>query len=206
MNVIKKEPASITRSPGIVVSSGYIVGGGQRGYTQELDDIVQKEAEELRNHYGVDVTIRFNSDRLSGGAWLVDSSKDTIGSNSSIGLGAKLVNSKLASMSLDELLDLPHHEHYRLRHDPDTIIFTTAIDTDKTLHCVSSESKRMLFSTEYCDFKSFEEARDYLFSHAFGLKEKAKESLDSRIQNADQRSCKSLSSLDGNGRPFVPEI
>lgn len=205
MNGANKEFASITRSPGVVVSSGYIVGGGLKGYTKELDDIVQKEAEVLRSHYGVDVTIRFNSDRLSGGAWLVDSVKDTIGSNSSIGLGAKLVNSKLASMSLDDLLDLPHHEHYRLRHEPDTIIFTTAIDTDKTVHSVSPDSKRMLFSTEYCDFKSFEEARDYLFSHAFGLKEKAKESLDCRIQNAGQRSCRS-SSFDRDGRDFVPEL
>lgn len=82
--------AKISRSPGIAVHN-YIVGGGWRGCSNELDTVVMREAEFLRDHYHINVTIRFNSNRLSGGAWLIDSKKDGIGSNSSIGLGASLV-------------------------------------------------------------------------------------------------------------------
>lgn len=52
---------------------GFIVGGGYEGRTKELDQIVQREAELLKATYNRDVQIRFNSDRLSGGAWLVNS-------------------------------------------------------------------------------------------------------------------------------------
>ena len=83
--------AKISRSPGIAVHN-YIVGGGWRGCSNELDTVVMREAEFLRDYYHINVTIRFNSNRLSGGAWLIDSKKDGIGSNSSIGLGASPVS------------------------------------------------------------------------------------------------------------------
>ena len=89
--------AKISRSPGIAVHN-YIVGGGWRGSSNELDTVVMQEAEFLRDHYHINVTIRFNSNRLSGGAWLIDSNKDGIGSNSSIGLGASLVNSRMRTI------------------------------------------------------------------------------------------------------------
>ena len=60
--------AKISRSPGIAVHN-YIVGGGWRGSSNELDTVVMQEAEFLRDHYHINVTIRFNSNRLSGGAF-----------------------------------------------------------------------------------------------------------------------------------------
>ena len=42
--------AKISRSPGIAVHN-YIVGGGWRGCSNELDTVVMREAEFLRDHY-----------------------------------------------------------------------------------------------------------------------------------------------------------
>lgn len=64
--------AEITRHAGTAVY-GYIVGGGYEGCSKELDATVQHEAESLKALYSRDVVIRFNTDRLSGGAWLVNS-------------------------------------------------------------------------------------------------------------------------------------
>lgn len=165
-----KETGQITRSPGVVVHPGYVVGGGLRGFTKELDEAVEKAAEALRDHFGMDVTIRFNSNRMSGGAWLVDSDRNTISSNSSIGLSAALVNSKLRAMSCTEAFNLPKEDYDRMAHEPDTVVYTTAIDLTKTVHSVSPDSKHILINTEYRDFNSLTEASEYLFSHVVGLK------------------------------------
>jgi hypothetical protein len=61
--------STITRSAGIAVG-GYNPGGGRAGITVELDDVVAEAAERLRDRYGRDVEIRFNSDRQSGGAFV----------------------------------------------------------------------------------------------------------------------------------------
>jgi hypothetical protein len=61
---------TITRSVGNVVG-GFVVGGGHSGATAELDTAVDNAAKALRDSFGRDVEIRFNSDRKSGGAWLV---------------------------------------------------------------------------------------------------------------------------------------
>jgi len=50
--------------------AGYNPGGGRSGLDPKLDAIVVEAAERLRARYGIDVEIRFNSDRLSGGAYL----------------------------------------------------------------------------------------------------------------------------------------
>ena len=57
-----------------------LVGDGRMGITAELD------AEVLKETYGMDVTIRFNSDRRSGEAWLVTDEVDGIGRNSDVKL------------------------------------------------------------------------------------------------------------------------
>mgnify|MGYP001578595543 FL=1 len=78
---------TITRSVGI--DTGYMgmrAGGGYRGITDELDSIVAKAADLLAQEYGRDVEIRFNSDRLSGGAWI----KDERTNNTTIGINAGL--------------------------------------------------------------------------------------------------------------------
>jgi len=54
----------ITRSLGVPAGYGsYIVGGGYRGATKELDDRVQDAATALARRFGSDVEVRFNSDR-----------------------------------------------------------------------------------------------------------------------------------------------
>ena len=166
----KDSPFKISRSPGIAVHN-HIVGGGWRGSSSELDRIVMREAEFLRDHYSANVTIRYNSNRMSGGAWLIDSEVDCIGSNSSIGLGAKLVNSRLRAMSRDDKMMLSAEEFRRLCRETDTIIFTTHIDLKKAEHCVPLDSKHILLDSEYRDFTSLDEAINYLKTHAFGLKQ-----------------------------------
>ena len=116
--------AKISRSPGIAVHN-YIVGGGWRGCSNELDTVVMRDAEFLRDHYHINVTIRFNSNRLSGGAWLIDSKKDGIGSNSSIGLGASLVNSRLRAILLEEKMKMSSEEFRRLCRETDSMMFST---------------------------------------------------------------------------------
>lgn len=79
--------SEITRSHGVAIQgTGIIVGGGYAGATEALDNLVQHAAENLREAYGLDVTIRFNSDRKSGSAWLVTDAVDTVGSNAEIGI------------------------------------------------------------------------------------------------------------------------
>ena len=165
-----KDKGKISRSTGVMIHPGYIVGGGFQGVTKALDEVVAKEAEILRDHFGADVTIRFNSHRRSGGAWLIDSPQESVGSNSSIGLGAKLVNSKLRNLRLEEVLSISKNERDRLAQEPDTIIYTTAIDLIRTEHSVSPDSKYILTDSEYRDFDSLTDACEYLFSHVAGMK------------------------------------
>ena len=62
---------SITRSTGIEVAFwGPRPGGGYSGITPELDAEVVKAATLLHERAGKDIEIRFNSDRMSGGAYL----------------------------------------------------------------------------------------------------------------------------------------
>lgn len=93
-------PNNIERSPGLIAHVGvlsFIVGGGCHGATETLDSIVDDAAIALTalfdNH---PVTIRFNSDRQSGGAWLKTAEIDGFGSNCEIEIGANL--SRLTDM------------------------------------------------------------------------------------------------------------
>jgi len=85
----------ISRSPGLPASilgqpAYFVAGGGYRGTTADLDATVARAAELLRDAYGMDVTIRFNSDRKSGGAFLVTSETDGFGYNAEIGICASI--------------------------------------------------------------------------------------------------------------------
>lgn len=200
--------SKISREDGIVVDGGYIVGGGRRGLTEELDSIVEKEAELLREHFGTDVTIRFNSDRRSGGAYLVDSKENSIGSNCSIGLGAKLINSKFKSMTTEEIIHLSHNELLELLEHPDMLCFDTVIDLEKTIHSVSRDSKHILSSSEYRDFNTLEDATEYLFSHVTGLKpeflqqsKQEKPELNNLIESASSRVVEKKAAPDKNIAP-----
>ena len=59
----------VTRSAGAVVN-GLVVGGGYHGATAKLDRAADEAASAMALRFG-NVEIRFNSDRRSGGAWLV---------------------------------------------------------------------------------------------------------------------------------------
>ncbi len=88
--------AGITRSGGTVVTgpfggSAFVVGGGYSGLTDELDATVARAAELLRDAFEWDVEIRFNSDRESGGAWLVTPQRSDFWRNCEVSLGAQLV-------------------------------------------------------------------------------------------------------------------
>lgn len=82
---------TITRSTGTPVTAGGVTygmaGGGYRGLTRDLDLVVQFAAAALAEEYGQDVSIRFNSDRASGGAWLVTPD----GWNAHVGICASVV-------------------------------------------------------------------------------------------------------------------
>lgn len=66
---------TITRSTGIdpgIPWGGIRPGGGYRGITEELDEVVAQAAERMAAEYHCDVEIRFNSTRKSGGAFRPD--------------------------------------------------------------------------------------------------------------------------------------
>jgi hypothetical protein len=86
----------VDRSPGVPITVGGLptglrAGGGFIGRTTNLDDTVQHAAQALSSAYKRAVTIRFNSDRGSGGAWLVLSrsrANRLIGADSELGVCA----------------------------------------------------------------------------------------------------------------------
>lgn len=97
----------VTRSPGTIVSIGGtsgIVGGGYRGLTPELDQTVEGAGSALAEHFGTDVEVRFNSDRRSGGAWLVThpGEKGT-SANTWVGINARQARTR-AEAEADERL------------------------------------------------------------------------------------------------------
>ena len=102
---------------------------------------------------------------------LIDSKKDGIGSNSSIGLGASLVNSRLRAILLEEKMKMSSEEFRRLCRETDSMMFSTHIDLKKAEHCVPADSKYILLDSEHRDFTSLDEAICYLKTHAFGLKQ-----------------------------------
>lgn len=83
--------SGIERSAGLPIGvSGLTAGGGGTGLTESLDDVVQRAAEALSALYDAPVTVRFNSDRLSGGAWLKTVEPDYIGGNAEVGITARV--------------------------------------------------------------------------------------------------------------------
>ena len=89
---------TITRSVGIspgVPWAGPLPGGGYQGKTKRLDRAVVRFAEWLRIHLSGPVQIRFNSDRLSGGAFVYPSANGRLDFNTpEIGLNARLITPK----------------------------------------------------------------------------------------------------------------
>jgi hypothetical protein len=80
------DSSSINRSAGETTGLGAIVGSGYSGKRDDQDDAVAEFARRLADLFPHDVEIRFNSNSMGGGAWLVDGERDA-----QVGLGAKLV-------------------------------------------------------------------------------------------------------------------
>jgi hypothetical protein len=149
--------SEIERSAGLVVSIGTlpaIVGGGYSGRSDELDATVQRAAEMLRDAYGLPVVIRFNSDRLSGGAWLKTHEVDGIGRNSEIGL--------CASENTERT-----EERYRLiceRSDGDMIYKPRPLGVSVQAHISVRSAKDGIYY--HCTHESLEDALAYVLANA----------------------------------------
>lgn len=74
----------------VVKGTGVIFGGGLPS-NQSLSEAVDHAAELLKSTFGVSVVIRYNSNGLSGGAYVITQPGNTeFGSNSSIGISIRL--------------------------------------------------------------------------------------------------------------------
>ena len=89
-----EEYENISRDPGTPTGLGAVAGGGYRGKRKDQDKAVQELARRLNDEFDHEITVRFNTNRLSGGAWLVDGDRDA-----QVGLG---VNLKPPQWFLDE--------------------------------------------------------------------------------------------------------
>lgn len=81
---------SVTRYAGLDPGIPWIgtrPGGGMDGKTPELNAIIDAAAKAMDAEFDRDVEIRFNADRLSGGAWLVTPN----GTNADAGVFATLI-------------------------------------------------------------------------------------------------------------------
>ena len=97
----------ITRSIGIspgVPWAGPLPGGGYEGKTKRLDRAIGRFADWLRIHLLGPVQIRFNSDRLSGGAFVYPGARGKIEFDTpEIGLGARLITPPAVRRRRDKL-------------------------------------------------------------------------------------------------------
>ena len=97
----------------------YAYGAGYRGLTSELDKTVERAAQLLAGAFRRDIEIRFNTDRHSGGAWLIDNKN-----NASVGLTAGLQPIRPAGLTDEEWYALDAEE-------PRTIQVATFVRQDR---------------------------------------------------------------------------
>jgi hypothetical protein len=110
----------ITTSPGLPVTLvgrrngaeayvGAVLGGGEPRHP-ELVTAVQRAAVLLAETYDLPVMIRWNSDGLGGGAWLVThDGPDAVGRNSEVGVGAAWTTAEAHARSAELFADHPEH-------------------------------------------------------------------------------------------------
>lgn len=115
---MRNENPTIERSGGEIVQVAgmlAVVGGGYCGLTDELDAAVMRAAVMLRDTFpGWDVEIRFNSDRKSGGAWLVTPQRADFWRNGEVKLGAQLVPIMEGGYDPVRWLEMPRAEREAL--------------------------------------------------------------------------------------------
>ena len=128
----------VTRSVGICVN-GFVVGGGYEGKTKELDNLIIEASKYMQETFKRDITIRYNSDGESGGAWIKDNEWSC-----KIGLTARLAKSKLLAMTSEEKINTPIE--IILNFPNDVIVIETLVDEsllqDKSLVGYHSNTKR----------------------------------------------------------------
>lgn len=147
--------AKIERCYGISTGLGYLVGAGGSGKTKELDDLVQKAADLLKEKLGVNITIRFNTDRRSGGAFVQDS-----GMSSKIGITAGLYNTTFRKMNTQEKMELPEREWREYMDNPDAISVSSCLMEN----FLREKSQFVCLDTEFRDFDSIEEAMHWILT------------------------------------------
>ena len=160
---------SITRCCGINTGLGYLCGDGYEGKTKPLDDAVKREAEILQRLYGRDVEIRFNHNRESGGAWLVDGQQ-----NASLGMSAHLFTQEslntlrkwLAEEKNPVIRRVYEHAVNSNQNRVGTISFSVLAELNNTEHDFQKSEESFV----HWDFDSMEEAEKFLLEHFKGLK------------------------------------
>ena len=136
---------SIKRSTGYYTGyGGVFAGAGYKGLTEELDAIVVEAAEALAAQYGTDIEIRYNTDRRSGGAWLVDPSTR----NTTLAINAGLSKIIPEGKDIEWLIDLDRHDHNAYRALPDKLTINTYV-IDRALRDPSMADPTNLNDTPY---------------------------------------------------------
>ena len=137
----------IERSVGITTGTGYLVGDGYKGKTNELDTAVVEISKLMEDTFKKDIEIRFNHDRESGGAFIKDNAFSC-----KIGIGVRLASSKYLAMSRQEKDNLSALDIRKL---PNDVMFYHVV-IDKNLIKEFNEKDR------YKDFNSLDDAYDWL--------------------------------------------
>ncbi len=139
--------------PVTVANIPFVVGGGYEGKTKELDDTVKRNADLLNKIFKRDVEIRFNSDRNSGGAWVVNSLKGFYG-NCQIGLNAGIVHCE------------DHFYHTKYGYPVGSVYIRSYLDETVLKHpeiATEGDSTHSKYHTEL--HKTLDDAKDYLMAN-----------------------------------------
>ena len=146
--------AKIERCSAINVGTGYLAGSGIYGKTELLDEIVQQAAGRLLEMFDVDITIRFNSDTESGGAYIKDEEW-----SDKIGIRASLVNSVLYKMDCQEMLRLSDEEWEKYS-NKDMLKIGTCLYEE----FLKAGAEAVCCDTEFRDFDSLDEAPGWILT------------------------------------------
>lgn len=147
----------IIRSSGMSSGDGRMVGSGYIGLTQELDQMACQAAELLRNLFDTEVTIRFNVNRMSGGAYLVDGRKG-MDRDCSIGINVTLCDAEPAETLLRKQGVFDSKERTELKEGHESIQISTCLRSD----FLKEESPYILGDTEFRNVSSLEAAVQWI--------------------------------------------
>lgn len=146
--------AKIDRSNGIKLGTGYLMGSEIYGKTEILDEIVQQAAERMLQMFDVDITIRFNFDAESGGAYVKDEEW-----SDKVGIRACLVNAALYKMNCQEKSRLSDEE-WKKYYNKDLIKIGTCLYRK----FLKPDIKPLFGDTEFRDFDNLDKAAEWLLT------------------------------------------